>query len=499
MGTELTQKKKTAQQQPSNQSSVSTVDPVEGKDVYDDVMSESTSPQNNSKNTTEEKPSYRDAYDGMRKFSGKSDIKFPEFKEKFMGFNVALAGSAAIVSNTTKKATKETTKEEEGFKPKLVSKAELRARFDVKKNTFMHIIKTAAVELEKETSYIADASVGKIYWGKKTFIEGPEVSVSKEKKELKLIAIKGQIFVRWELEPGLYADGILEVSLSPTASLSPKDIDKIIRNHNKKKVAAAKKILSGAEKLRKAAYAAARENKARLISQLKKFTTTGSNKYARKGFLSRINDVAKMKNKAAAKRILLKEAGMIGRGADNIINQVSKKGGIKNLKELSKLTGIAERNIRRGIYKYRSFYQNTLGGRLEQAAIDEMKEKITNASKAMAEFSKKRARKIFLQEALKEGGKRTVKSILKSSAARLGIRLTRVFLRVIPFVNIIMIAWDVFELGMLVYTIIKTIKIRVKVAILVVRVPLPLMVKPPIVLVSKRVMQKQWLKRMIYS
>ncbi|MGD1841094.1 MAG: helix-hairpin-helix domain-containing protein [Thermonemataceae bacterium] len=122
-----------------------------------------------------------------------------------------------------------------------------------------------------------------------------------------------------------------------------------------------------------------------------------------------------------------------------------KNGPIDSLKDLKKIKGIKGKVLEQ-------IKSSDIGNK----AAKELQEQAAKLTDDIAKVASKEALEVFEKEAAKKAGKRTVRKVASAAAKKLGLKVGakiagRILLKFIPFVNIAMILWDIYEIGSLIY------------------------------------------------
>ncbi len=262
-----------------------------------------------------------------------------------------------------------------------------------------------------------------IYLGYKFFLEGPEIKVHRGEGDMKLGSVKfrgiGRVFKGKDIPftIDLYVEGSYSLSLDDLKSLVKK---RIIKRKIKKR-----QLKKTVEKV----YKAKRE-------VLKKEL----NKARQKALMSNIRKAAKSKSPILE---LQKVKGVGKANAKKILKGI-KSGRVKSFADLAKIKGIKAATLDKIL--------RTEG--IENARIKLLKKKIKFIEDDIRKLATKKASKVF-RNAIKNAGKKTVKAVLTRVQKVLALKAMRQILKLIPFVNIAMVLWDIIDLVLLFINVFK--------------------------------------------
>lgn len=282
-------------------------------------------------------------------------------------------------------------------------------------------------------------------------LEGPAASFDAKDFELNLAALKVKVYGTIEVKGTgqvyeVFLDG--EIKGGDLARFGNDQLQKFAYRRAIKSLADTKTVSEGVGLLSKAMF----EKEMQLAeSQLKNLDKTID------------DDVLKLFKEGSKEEIedWLKKAGIKGqnasKAAENIVKQQSK------LKKVTKLADLSKELIKLKTYIGESRATKILSYRdkLKNKAAEKINKKITQLKGTVQYLkSKKGVRMVEKAVAWGKRGKKTVgqvvEKVLKSSLAKkMGIKLAgklaRHLLKFIPFVNVIMILWDLYDLAKLLW------------------------------------------------
>lgn len=359
-------------------------------------------------------------HDEVKKYSGKNSIKLSMKKIPYKGFDIEGSFVLALLTGKTKKT-------ESGISgPKAKWTPELQSQLDANKGALYGVIKTGALDVVSGNAHVmSTGEFGEIYGGFRLYVDGPEVKGNEDKVDYKFGSAKIQFIGRWERE-GVTFDVYFEGSISAGSALAKEMLKKRLEKK------AAEKIAKG-KALQQATLKALEAEKALLKNQLK--LLQGSKSMTKTELLNFLN--------SANQKSLQQLDGIGPKKAAEIIAE-RKKGGFTSLDDVKRVKGIKDATLKK--IKGTTFVQKNA------SQIAKLKGRLGAVTDDIAKVSAKGAVDVFEKEAAKKAGKRTVAKVASKVAAKLGLKVAaKIVLRFIPFVNIAMIAWDLYDIGMLIY------------------------------------------------
>ncbi len=422
-----------------------------------------------------------EAHRALKEYSGKNYIKLSKLDGDWKGFDWELAAFVSLVSGKK-------VESEPGFQgPGPDFKAEIRSQYD---KGLAGVIKTGVFNfISGNTDSILEGPFGKLNVAFQAYYEAPEVSLSSKKKKGKFGAVEVTVTGRWELISGVTLDLYGEFSLWPKTE----QVLKGLKNLGKK-AQDALKVRKG-KALQKVMVEALKAERAEVLEQIAKLGAKQD------------DDILRYINKAIQEgdAKILKRLGfsnnkikrLLSEGAGESLEQLARTGGtnidklrntklIKNdllkkyIKEaikdqsadaLRKLKGVGRKTAQKllrldantlhslddlkgkGIDK--KLLKQIKSSNLHKKAIQELKEQSVKLTDDIAKTASKSALKVFEQNT-KNAGKKTVRKVAVEVAEKLGLKvgakfLGRLLLKFIPFVNVGIMAWDLYEIGSLLY------------------------------------------------
>ncbi|MGD1842802.1 MAG: hypothetical protein ACFB0B_18175 [Thermonemataceae bacterium] len=393
-----------------------------------------------------------DFHQYLKQVSGKNVMKVWKHEGEWKGFDIETAISLSVI-------TGELTNTKEGFTgPKLPENSDgLRSQFDRTKGDIAGVIKTASLNFAEQNWRLnSKGSYGKLFLGLKAYIDGPQLSLNEKEQKVKPFTVQVMIVGRLENPDGVTADVYGTVSLSPKKETTKKMVEKAIQKLNSAATSTQKKIAKG-ELLRKKMLAIGeaeqKATKKELAKARSKLTRLKNNnaRVLRKHLVGILNK----KSKTDQKITQLRKLEGVGKGkAEAIVRKYPKGMGIED--KITHVTGIGDKTYAKmQTSKIKGIIpEERLASQLKEAAeeVTKLEIKLVRLSDEMAEITGKAAIELFEKEVALKEGKRTVAKVISAIAAKKGLRIIgRIALHVIPFVNVVMTAWDIIEIGLLLY------------------------------------------------
>ncbi|MFA0964575.1 DUF4157 domain-containing protein [Roseivirga sp. BDSF3-8] len=377
-------------------------------------------------------PEEESLHDTIKQASGKNTIKWP-IKKVPLGQHFELEGAVTLAIDTGRTPSTET-----GFKgPEMKGPDGLGTEINAKKKEMVGKIKAGALNfISGNTQLSSSDEFGNFYLGFSLGTDFASTSLSGTKQETKLAGAKLRGIGRWDYKPGVRVDVYLEGSLSVTAAVSQEILEKAL-----KRAANAPKVRKG-RALQKAMTEALEAEQRLVARQLAEM----QRKPSQKAVEAFIKDALTREKDEAVK--MLRRVHGIGQGkASRIYDHFSKsKNSFRKLDDLRRVPKIKHSTVIRQFKNATSL--------ADPAEVRALQRKAASITDDLAKIGSKTALEVFEKEAAEKAGKRTVAKVASKVAAKLGLKVAaRVALKFIPFVNIVMLAWDIYEIGSLIYNV----------------------------------------------
>ncbi|MEM9982081.1 MAG: hypothetical protein AAF734_06270 [Bacteroidota bacterium] len=393
-----------------------------------------------------------DFHQYLKQVSGKNVLKIPitpkNMKQPIKGYKVEGAVSLSVISG------KRTNTKEEFKAFDLNQHPEIRSQLNTQKGDIAGVIKTASVDFAKKNWKVSsEGSYGKLFLSLKLLLDGPQLSLSEEEQKITPLSLQIMAVGRLENPDGVTADVYGTLSISPTEETTIKKVRQIYNaaTPTKKKIAKGellrKKMLEIGKEEQKAA-------KKELANARRKLTRLeNNNKRVLRKYVQGVLTNPDLKSEQKLAR-LKKLEGISSKKAEAIIKKFPK--GMGKEDKITHVTRIGDKTYEKmqtsqikGIIP-----EDKLTRQLKEVAeeVTQLETKLTHLTDDIAQLTSKTAVQVFEEEAFDKAHKRTVKKIIEKISARQGLKVVgRIALKVIPFVNVVMTAWDIIEIGLLLY------------------------------------------------